>query len=93
MTDKKQKIFFAAKGTFYEMCRDILMQIGDEGTVLKITVFNAPADNHEYMGNLSLLRQLVAEKFGCNAPLTAYVAQPCVTAGLAAEVTYMPSLL
>jgi enamine deaminase RidA (YjgF/YER057c/UK114 family) len=90
MTDKKQKIFFAAKGTFDEMCRDILMQVGDEGTILKINVFNAPADNHEYMGNLSLLRKLVAEKFGCNAPLTAYVAQPCVTAGLAAEVTYMP---
>ena len=90
MTNKEQKIFFAGKDTFAAMCRDILVQIGTGKRIIKITLFNAPADNGEYISNLSVFKEAVAGYFGENAPLVAYVAQPCVTAGMAAEVTYMP---
>ena len=51
--------------------------------MLKLTVFNAPADNEEYARNLSLLKESVATEFGECAPLVAYVAQPCLTAKMA----------
>ena len=89
MTDKKQEIFFAAHDTFEKMCRDILMQIGNKENMLKITIFNLPTDNTEYIRNLNMFRRMTKELFDSNAPLTAYVAQPCVTAGMAAEVTYI----
>lgn len=90
MTDKKQKIFFSSKENFDEMCLDLLKQIGTADKLLKITIFNAPADNEEYMFNLRQFTDCVKDYFGQEAPLTAYVAQPCVTARMAAEVTYMP---
>lgn len=97
MTNKQQQIFFAhgdnCGATFHSMChtlcREILVQIGGIGRILKITLFNAPADNAEYLQNLSQFRNLVAEMFTSNTPLVAYVAQPCVTAGMAAEVTFL----
>ena len=90
MTNKKQEIFFASADTFKGMCRELLQQIAGKGNILKLTVFNAPADNEEYASNLSLLKESVAKEFGECAPLVAYVAQPCLTAKMAAEVTYLP---
>lgn len=90
MTNKRQEIFFASADTFEGMCRELLLQIAGKGNILKLTVFNAPADNKEYANNLSLLKKSVAKEFSENAPLVAYVAQPCLTAKMAAEVTYFP---
>ena len=90
MTSKRQEIFFAASDTFDNMCKAIFAQANKEERILKITIFNAPADNNEYTRNLQLMKQAAKDYFGDEAPLTAYVAQPCVTAALAAEVTYMP---
>ena len=90
MTNKKQEIFFASASTFEEMCNELLRQFESNNNILKITVFNAPADNEEYIRNLRLLKNSVKKQFGQNAPLVAYVAQPCLTANMAAEVTYLP---
>ena len=90
MTNNKQEIFFSSQETFGSMCHDLLQQIGATDNLLKITIFHCPADNEEYIQNLCLLTTCVNEFFGSNAPLTAYVAQPCVTASMAAEVTYIP---
>ena len=90
MTNKRQEIFFASADTFEGMCSKVLRQIAGKQNILKLTVFNAPADNYEYFANLGLLKESIAAQFGKNAPLVAYVAQPCLTAKMAAEVTYLP---
>ena len=90
MTNKNQEILFATAGTFEEMCLELLQQITGKNNILKITVFNAPANNKEYILNLRLLKNTAKKIFGENAPLVAYVAQPCLTASMAAEVTYIP---
>ena len=72
------------------MLQNLFEQIGTADNLLKITIFHLPADNEEYIRNLCQLKESVKEFFGSNAPLTAYVAQPCVTASIAAEVTYIP---
>ena len=90
MTNKRQEILFASAGTFEEMCQGLLQQIANKNNLLKITVFNAPIGNEEYVGNLRLLKESVKKVFDENAPLVAYVAQPCLTASMAAEITYMP---
>ena len=90
MTNKKQEIFFASADTFEGMCRELLQPLAGKNNLLKITVFNAPADNKEYYANLRFLKKFAAQQFGKCAPLIAYVAQPCLTASMAAEVTYLP---
>ncbi len=90
MTNKKQEIFFATTDIFENMCQELLQQITDRDNILKITVFNVPTGSEEYTLNLRLLRDSVKKMFGEKAPLVAYVAQPCLTASAAAEVTYMP---
>lgn len=90
MTNKGQEILFASADTFEGMCQGLLQQIADKNNILKITAFNAPSDNGEYVRNLRLLKDAVKKQFGENAPLVAYVAQPCLTASMAAEVTFLP---
>ena len=90
MTNKKQEILFVTADTFEGMCSDLLRQIADKDNMLKITVFNAPTDSKEYIRNLCLLKDAIKQQFGENAPLVAYVAQPCLTASMAAEITYIP---
>ena len=57
MTNKKQEILFASADTFEEMCLELLQQIAGKNNILKITVFNTPADNKEYVRNLRLLKE------------------------------------
>lgn len=90
MTNKRQEILFASADTFEGMCHELLQQIVEKKNILKITIFNAPADSEEYISNQRLFKKCVRKTFGADAPLTAYVAQPCLTAKMAAEVTYLP---
>lgn len=90
MTSKKQDIFFADNDTFDKMCEAILTQISNNDAVMKITFFNNPGSNSQYIENLQTINTKIKERFNGEAPLIAYVAQPCATASMAAEVTYMP---
>lgn len=90
MTNKRQEILFASADTFEEMCRELLRLTADKKNMLKITIFNAPSSNDEYFRNLRLLKAAVNKQFGKDAPLVVYVAQPCLTAKMAVEITYLP---
>ncbi len=90
MTNKRQEILFVSASTFEGMCQELLRQIADKNNMLKITVFNAPTDSEEYIRNLRLLKDAIKKQFDINTPLVAYVAQPCMTANMAAEITYLP---
>lgn len=90
MTSKKQEILYASADTFEGMCHELLQQLANRNNILKITVFNLPADNKEYYANLCLLKDSINRLFNENTPLIAYVAQQCLTASMAAEVTYLP---
>lgn len=90
MTNKRQEILFASADTFEGMCSELLRLTAEKKNMLKITIFNAPSDSEEYFHNLRLLKAAVNKQFGKDAPLVAYVAQPCLTAKMAAEITYLP---
>ena len=90
MTNKRQEILFVTADTFDNMCRELLCLTAEKNNMLKITIFNAPSSSDEYFRNLRFLKAAVNKQFGKDAPLVAYVAQPCLTAKMAMEITYLP---
>ena len=68
---------------------DIFSQVDKSSKLLKLTFFHLPADNNEYLANITRIKQLAKEKFGENAPLISYVAQKPFGSIITAEAIYL----
>ncbi len=77
---------------FEGMLDEVLSQIPDEGVILRLVCWCAPADNEEYEYWLSLYRRRVREFFMDRVPGFELVAQPPLGCGMVLEVhTYYPT--
>ena len=72
MVKKFQRIYTSTTaGAFEEMLRDALSQVDADG-VIKLAIFNLPANNSEYKKNLETIENITKEVFGELSPLTSY---------------------
>ena len=70
------------------MLRNALLQVDATG-VIKLAIFNLPADNCEYRQNLETIDKVTKEIFGELPPLTSYISQKTSHGGITIEATYI----
>ena len=70
------------------MLRNALLQVDATG-VIKLAIFNLPADNCEYRQNLETIDKVTKEIFGELPPLTSYIAQKTSHGGVTIEATHI----
>ena len=89
MVKKFQRIYTSTTaGAFEEMLRDALSQVDADG-VIKLAIFNLPANNSEYKKNLETIENITKEVFGELSPLTSYISQRTSHGGVTIEATYI----
>ncbi|MBR5861367.1 MAG: hypothetical protein IKY71_08485 [Bacteroidaceae bacterium] len=89
MVEKIQRIYTSTvEGAFEEMLRDALLQV-DAAGLIKLAIFNKPADNCEYRKDLATIDKVATEIFGEQIPLTSYIAQKTLHGGVTIEATYI----
>ena len=89
MVEKIQRIYTSTvEGAFEEMLRDALLQV-DAAGLIKLAIFNKPADNCEYRKDLATIDKVATEIFGEQIPLTSYIAQKTSHGGVTIEATYI----
>ena len=89
MVKKFQRIYTSTiEGAFEEMLRNALLQVDATG-VIKLAIFNLPADNCEYRQNLETIDKVTKEIFGELPPLTSYISQKTSHGGITIEATYI----
>ena len=89
MVEKIQRIYTSTvEGAFEEMLRDALLQV-DAAGLIKLAIFNLPADNCGYRQDLETIDKVATEIFGEQIPLTSYIAQKTSHGGVTIEATYI----
>ncbi|MDR1403415.1 MAG: endoribonuclease L-PSP [Tannerellaceae bacterium] len=82
----KYKIYTTEKASFPVMVDNLLKQIPDDESVLRLAFFGTPATNEEYIARRTILWDKVRNHYGCNEPNLSYVSQPPLNAPLILEV-------
>lgn len=89
MVNKFQRIYTSTiEGAFEEMLRSALSQV-DATALIKLAIFNLPANNGEYKKNLETIENITKDVFGELSPLTSYIAQKTLHGGITIEATYI----
>ena len=74
------------KALFKVMLAQLLAEYKAIHTPVRIVIFDAPADNEEYVARFACIREAVKELFKEKQPSVSYVAQPPQRMGLVMEV-------
>lgn len=89
MVKKFQRIYTSTTaGAFEEMLRSALSQV-DATALIKLAIFNLPANNGEYKKNLETIENITKDVFGELSPLTSYISQKTLHGGITIEATYI----
>ena len=89
MVNKTQRIYTSTiEGAFEEMLRSVLSQV-DATALIKLAIFNLPANNGEYKKNLETIENITKDVFGELSPLTSYISQKTLHGGITIEATYI----
>ena len=89
MVNKTQRIYTSTiEGAFEEMLRSALSQV-DATALIKLAIFNLPANNGEYKKNLETIENITKDVFGELSPLTSYISQKTLHGGVTVEATYI----
>ena len=89
MVNKTQRIYTSTiEGAFEEMLRSALSQV-DATALIKLAIFNLPANNSEYKKNLETIENITKDVSGELPPLTSYIAQKTLHSGVTVEATYI----
>ena len=89
MVNKTQRIYTSTiEGAFEEMLRSVLSQV-DATALIKLAIFNLPANNGEYKKNLETIENITKDVFGELSPLTSYISQKTLHGGVTVEATYI----
>ena len=70
------------KALFKVMLAQLLAEYKAIHTLVRIVIFDAPADNEEYVARFACIREAVKELFKEKQPSVSYVAQPPQRMGL-----------
>lgn len=84
-------IYTSEEGSFDCMVNELMVQLPDDRSILRLIVFGAPENNVQFVEQREHLRACCHEKFGDKMPALIYVSQPPLEGGLVMEVhSYMP---
>lgn len=84
-------LFTAEKASFPEMVDQLLSQLPQAETILRLAFFGTPNTNEEYLRRRGILRKKIKQKFGAAEPTISYVSQPPLDAPLIVEVhSFLP---
>ena len=85
-----QKIHYTVYATqragFSEMVDNLLSQLPENETILRLSFFGTPSSNIEYVERRVILRKKIREYYGDHEPALSYVSQPPMDASLIMEV-------
>ncbi|MGI6572245.1 MAG: endoribonuclease L-PSP [Fermentimonas sp.] len=77
--------------SFDFMVKELMAQLPDDRSILRLIVFGAPNNNVQFVEQREYLRARSREKFGDQMPALTYVSQPPLEGGLVMEVhSYIP---
>ncbi|MDR3142018.1 MAG: endoribonuclease L-PSP [Tannerellaceae bacterium] len=82
----KYTIYTTEKALFPVMIDNLLKQIPDNESILRLAFFGTPATNEEYIARRAILWNKVRNHYGDNEPNLSYVSQPPLNAPLILEV-------
>jgi enamine deaminase RidA (YjgF/YER057c/UK114 family) len=82
----KYRILIAKKETFPVMVDDLLNQLPENESVLRLAFFGTPPTNEAYLTRHTLLKEKVTAHYGQRVPAWSYVSQPPLEAALMVEV-------
>ncbi len=82
----KYRLATTKKADFSTMVDDLLAQLPQGETIVRLTFFGTPADNDEYLLRRSILREKVNSFFGEVRPALSYVSQPPLNTPLLLEI-------
>ena len=89
MVEKIQRIYTSTvDGAFEKMLHSALLQV-DVAGLIKLAIFNLPADNCGYRQDLETIDKVTTDIFGEQPPLTSYIAQKTSHGGVTVEATYI----
>ena len=89
MVEKIQRIYTSTvDGAFEKMLHSAVLQV-DAAGLIKLAIFNQPADNCGYRQDLETIDKVTTEIFGEQPPLTSYIAQKTSHGGVTVEATYI----
>ncbi|MEG1545008.1 MAG: endoribonuclease L-PSP [Tannerellaceae bacterium] len=84
-------IYIAKKADFLTMVDELLAQIPENESLLRLAFFGTPSSNEEYVDRRVLLREKIRRRYGNHEPVLSYVSQPPLHATLILEVhSYIP---
>ena len=84
-------IYTSEVGSFDCMVNELMVQLPDDRSILRLIVFGAPVNNVQFVEQREHLRACCHEKFSDKMPALTYVPQPPLEGGLVMEVhSYMP---
>lgn len=82
----KYKIYTTEKAPFPVMVDNLLKQIPNDESIVRLAFFGTPATNEEYIARRMILWDKVRDYYGDNEPNLSYVSQPPLNAPLILEV-------
>lgn len=87
----KYRIFKTEKAPFPQMVDDLLSQVPEDESILRLAFFGTPTTNEEYVSRRTILWDKVRARYGEQEPTLSYVSQPPLNAPLILEVhSYRP---
>ncbi len=89
MLQKKYTIYTTPEYPFEQMCRLLLLKVGNGSNVVKIVFFGSPQNNEDYLSQLNTLQCCTKEQFSEKGPLISYVSQKPFVGMLNAEVSFV----
>jgi len=91
MLQKNYTIYTTPEYPFEQMCRLLLLKVGNDSNVVKIVFFGSPQNNEEYLSQLNSLYRCTNAHFTGIPPLISYVSQKPFIGMLNAEVSCVES--